>query len=168
MQIALKQKEIEAAIKGFISKQGISLNGKEIKMVFTSGRKDNGISVEIDIEDDGTVKAEEPEETMPAEAEKKNTDSIPKESVAEAVIAFCSDAGIPVPAAVAEPAVKDPADFVPMIKPMYKSEPEAVKPVTKKPFSAFALNTEIVEKEEAAVEELTGVAKEPARKLFGT
>lgn len=51
MQIQLKQTEIEKAIKAFISNQGINLVGKSVEIAFTSGRKDNGLSAEINIED---------------------------------------------------------------------------------------------------------------------
>lgn len=51
MQIQLKQREIEAALKMFISQQGISLVGKAVAIEFTSGRKDNGLSAELTIED---------------------------------------------------------------------------------------------------------------------
>lgn len=51
MQVNLKQHEIEAALKGFISQQGISLVGKEVSISFTAGRKESGISAEMSIED---------------------------------------------------------------------------------------------------------------------
>ena len=51
MQIQLKQVEIVAAIKQYITKQGIDLAGKTVKMDFTAGRKEAGLSVEISIED---------------------------------------------------------------------------------------------------------------------
>lgn len=51
MQINLKQTEIIAALKQYIAGQGISLQGKSAEMVFTAGRKEAGISVEIYIED---------------------------------------------------------------------------------------------------------------------
>lgn len=51
MRIQLKQNEIEAALKAYIASQGIVVNNKDINMVFTSGRKDNGLSVEIVIEE---------------------------------------------------------------------------------------------------------------------
>ena len=51
MQIHLKQLEITAALKMFIASQGINLTGKTVEINFTSGRKDNGLSAEIDIED---------------------------------------------------------------------------------------------------------------------
>ena len=53
MQIQLKQREIEEALKMFISQQGISLAGKSVEIEFTSGRKDNGLSAELTIEDSG-------------------------------------------------------------------------------------------------------------------
>lgn len=51
MQINLKQKEITEALKMFISHQGINLTGKTVAIEFTSGRKDNGLSAELIIED---------------------------------------------------------------------------------------------------------------------
>lgn len=51
MQIQLKQLEIEAAIKLFITGQGINILNKDVKVVFTSGRKDNGLSAEVEIND---------------------------------------------------------------------------------------------------------------------
>jgi hypothetical protein len=50
MQIQLKQPEIEEAIIRYISQQGISLVGKTITVNFTSGRKDNGLSADVDID----------------------------------------------------------------------------------------------------------------------
>ena len=50
MQIQLKQVEIEEALKQYISQQGIILAGKNVTIEFTSGRKDNGLSAEIDVE----------------------------------------------------------------------------------------------------------------------
>lgn len=54
MQINLKQKEITEALKMFITHQGINLTGKTVSIEFTSGRKDNGLSAELIIEDAGT------------------------------------------------------------------------------------------------------------------
>lgn len=51
MQIQLKQQEIEAALKMFVSQQGINLTGKTVVVEFTSGRKNNGLSAELTIED---------------------------------------------------------------------------------------------------------------------
>lgn len=51
MQVQLKQAEIIAALKQYISGEGISLQGKQVEMAFTAGRKESGISVEISIDD---------------------------------------------------------------------------------------------------------------------
>lgn len=51
MQIQLKQAEIELALKGYIIAQGINLTGKTVAYAFTSGRKDNGLTVDLDISD---------------------------------------------------------------------------------------------------------------------
>lgn len=54
MQIHLKQREIEAALKMFVSQQGINLTHKQVTLAFTAGRKDTGLSVELSIEDAAT------------------------------------------------------------------------------------------------------------------
>ena len=54
MQITLKQSEIEVALKNYIVVQGINLTGKTIEVAFTAGRKEAGISAELDINDAGT------------------------------------------------------------------------------------------------------------------
>jgi len=51
MQIQLKQTEIISALKQFISSQGIDLTGKDVSVTFTAGRKESGISAEMDIEE---------------------------------------------------------------------------------------------------------------------
>lgn len=51
MQIQFKQNEIEAAIRGYIVKQGISLKEREVSIVFTAGRGGNGLSAEATIEE---------------------------------------------------------------------------------------------------------------------
>lgn len=51
MQINLKQAEIVTALKQYIVNQGISINGKNVQISFTAGRKESGISADIAIED---------------------------------------------------------------------------------------------------------------------
>lgn len=51
MQINLKQAEIEQALKAYVVAQGISLQGKDIAISFTAGRRESGISAEVTIED---------------------------------------------------------------------------------------------------------------------
>lgn len=59
MQIQLKQKEIEAALKMYINRQGIALAGKTVTIDFTAGRKDSGLSADIVIEDSEVLDYEE-------------------------------------------------------------------------------------------------------------
>lgn len=54
MQVNLKQAEIISALKMYVASQGINLAGKDVEMVFTAGRKESGISVEITIEEADT------------------------------------------------------------------------------------------------------------------
>jgi len=51
MQIQLKQSEIEAGLRLYIIQQGINLVGKTVDVTFTSGRRDNGLSAEVEIND---------------------------------------------------------------------------------------------------------------------
>lgn len=51
MQFRLKQSEIETALKNYIAQQGINLTGKQVSIAFTAGRKESGISAELNIDD---------------------------------------------------------------------------------------------------------------------
>lgn len=51
MQIQLKQHEIVAALKQYISSQGIRLQGREVDIRFTAGRGSTGLTADIQIED---------------------------------------------------------------------------------------------------------------------
>ena len=53
MQVTLKQSEIEVALKNYIQAMGINLAGKSIDVAFTAGRKEAGISAELDINETG-------------------------------------------------------------------------------------------------------------------
>lgn len=64
MQIQLKQTEIVAALKQYITKQGINLTNKEVAITFTAGRKEGGLFADLIIEDIGSEPSDdEPEET---------------------------------------------------------------------------------------------------------
>lgn len=68
MQISLKQSEIISAIRGYIETQGINLSGKNVDITFTSGRKGNGVSADVDIyTGEKVVEATETTETDTAE-----------------------------------------------------------------------------------------------------
>lgn len=51
MQINFKQVEIEDALKQYISQQGINITGKVVEVTFISGRKNNGLTAELNIQD---------------------------------------------------------------------------------------------------------------------
>lgn len=53
MLIQLRQSEIEAALKMYVISQGFSLNNKTVDISFTSGRKDNGVSADLEINETG-------------------------------------------------------------------------------------------------------------------
>lgn len=50
MKINFKQAEIVAALKQYVSQQGINLEGKDVTIDFTAGRGQTGISADISIE----------------------------------------------------------------------------------------------------------------------
>ena len=49
MKIALNQSEVVAAIRGYVAAQGIDMVGKQLDVTFTSGRKGNGLTADLDI-----------------------------------------------------------------------------------------------------------------------
>lgn len=59
MNLNLKQAEIVDALKQYVAKQGFSLQGKSVKITFTAGRKDSGLSADVSIEDQDIPGVEE-------------------------------------------------------------------------------------------------------------
>ena len=57
MQISLKQREIENAIKAYVQAQGLNLTGKEVTIDFTAGRGQAGLTADVNIEEAGTAAA---------------------------------------------------------------------------------------------------------------
>jgi len=51
MLIQIRQKEIETAIQMYIAAQGITLKGKSVSIAFTAGRRDSGLTADVDIVD---------------------------------------------------------------------------------------------------------------------
>lgn len=51
MQVTLKQKEIVAAITAHLGAGGLSVNGKEIAVKFTAGRKGDGLVAQVSIDE---------------------------------------------------------------------------------------------------------------------
>lgn len=51
MLIQLKESEIKVALQDYIVAQGINLAGKTVDISFTAGRKESGISADLDILD---------------------------------------------------------------------------------------------------------------------
>lgn len=49
MKLSLQQTEIEAAIRAYVTSQGINTAGKLVIMDFTMGRKGTGLTVDVDI-----------------------------------------------------------------------------------------------------------------------
>lgn len=50
MRIHLIQEEIVAALKQYISDKGIDLSAKDVSITFTAGRKNTGLSADMQIE----------------------------------------------------------------------------------------------------------------------
>ena len=55
MQIQLRQKDIEAALRMYIAAQGIVVAGKDVTIDFTVKRKQGGIIADVTIEDNGDI-----------------------------------------------------------------------------------------------------------------
>lgn len=70
MQVTLKQKEIVAAITAHLGASGFGVNGKEISVKFTAGRKGDGLVAQVSIDEQedipGYGKADIPVKPHPA------------------------------------------------------------------------------------------------------
>lgn len=92
MEINLKQNEIEAALRQYVAGQGFNLNGRDVKIVFTSGRTANGLTALVDI---GDVVAEAKAlggSTQSRSLELRSSD-LPSGAVGTAQIALASNVG---------------------------------------------------------------------------
>lgn len=49
MKVHLKQVEIVQALKQYLSAQGIAVDGKTVEVSFTAGRKESGLTAEVNI-----------------------------------------------------------------------------------------------------------------------
>ena len=54
MRIQLNQSELEKAVVAYISSQGVDISNKSVDVDFTAGRGQNGITVDVDINEPGT------------------------------------------------------------------------------------------------------------------
>ncbi len=94
MQVILKQRDIEQALKQYIAGQGINIKGKTVNIAFTAGRKETGISAELDIDDiPGYMPAAE---ELPVDVPGVQEDTVPEEtneSVTQGVESPFGDAG---------------------------------------------------------------------------
>ena len=104
MQLQFRQTEIVEALKQYIVKQGINLQGKSVDISFTAGRKDAGLQANISIEDPVIPGVDEAPVEGAAPAVKPALSVVPNATVVEAAA----------PAAETKPA--DPP-FVPDAKP---------------------------------------------------
>ena len=78
MKIQIKEPEIIAAITEYLSQQGIRTLNKDITVSFTAGRKNTGLSAEVNIEEMAFI-AQSPEEV--AYQQTVDNDSITEEEV---------------------------------------------------------------------------------------
>jgi len=105
MQIQLKQNEIVTALKQYISGQGISLDGKDVKISFTAGRKESGITADLVIED----------VAIPGYTNE------PAEEVAKAAVLALVPSQAPAPPDVGQDPVPEPAVVEEVVKPSTSS-----------------------------------------------
>lgn len=157
MQITLKQRDIEQALKLFVVSQGISLANKTVQMAFTAGRKEGGLTVEIDLEEsdesqaeavatlDATVEKSTPYKDMPKAAvvtsatEVLDTPVSVSPDIKETVAKLIETSEVVVPSGKADlaPEVEDPPFEVDAPDPAPEPEQPPVT-ATSKPFSLFS------------------------------
>lgn len=109
MKIHLKQKEIEAALRGYIAKQGITLAGRTLEIDFTSGRSGNGLTADISIEDAGIPgfdnDAQDAPETPSQDEEAANQAASASKATTKPVLkAVSNDAVVPIESPSVNPA----------------------------------------------------------------
>lgn len=129
MQIQLRQAEIEKALKAYITGLGIDLSGKTFTITFTSGRKDNGLSADIEFEDaapipgysDGTSLTAVPTPSQPQQAKPALTYPV----------GVCGGLDLPVPSQAARPWTVTPIpEESTSIGPEDMPEPAVTKPTS--------------------------------------
>lgn len=93
MKLSLQQTEIEAAIRAYITNQGISTSGKTVTCDFTMGRKGTGLTVEVDISAQEAKAAipVKPEVVVTAQAE---TEEVTEVEVVEANPGYSTSAPV--------------------------------------------------------------------------
>jgi len=74
MELNLKQTEIEAALRQYVSGQGFNLTGRAVNITFTSGRTPSGLSALIDIGDVTEVPKSAPAGQIARSAELRSSD----------------------------------------------------------------------------------------------
>lgn len=74
MELNLKQTEIEAALRQYVSNQGFDLAGRAVTIAFTSGRTPAGLSALIDIGDVTEVPKSNPPSLNARSAELRTSD----------------------------------------------------------------------------------------------
>ena len=57
MKIQLSQTNIVEGIKMYLQSQGIKLQGRDIQVLFTAGRKQSGLIADVDVEDNSDIGA---------------------------------------------------------------------------------------------------------------
>ena len=57
MKIQLTQANIVEGIKMYLQSQGIKMQGRDIQVLFTAGRKQSGLIADVDIEDNSDIAA---------------------------------------------------------------------------------------------------------------
>ena len=55
MKIQLTQTNIVEGIKMYLQSQGIKMQGRDIQVLFTAGRKQSGLIADVDIEDNSDI-----------------------------------------------------------------------------------------------------------------
>lgn len=88
MQITIVQSEIEDAIRGYVSDQGIDLSGKQLEVDLTAGRGSSGFTATIDITRGSAVAPAVAEEKTPEPTSEEEETSDSEEDAAEAPIIF--------------------------------------------------------------------------------
>lgn len=115
MQVSLVHAEVQAAVVALLVKRGVLVEGQDIAVSFSMGRKNTGLTATVSI-DDPEVKllpaakdAEAPEPDAPSEVATPVASSIPASAYAEAQAVGQEPVADPAPAVAAEVEENPPA-----------------------------------------------------------
>lgn len=98
MRVTLVHAEIQSAVVAMLAKRGVNIEGQDIAVAFSMGRKNTGLSATVDIVDPSVVQlpdavVDEDEDPTPVAVATPKTEAKETKEVKNAFVAKADDAG---------------------------------------------------------------------------